>query len=46
MKTRVWFIMQKGCDAEMVIFTGVPSYNEIDEYFEEKCGGVYKWWLN
>ena len=45
MKTIVWFMMAKGDEAEKVIFQGSPSYNEIEEYFEEKCGGVYKWWI-
>jgi len=45
MKTTVWFIMVKGDVSEKVIFTGEPSYNEIEEYFDEKFGGVYKWWV-
>ena len=45
MKTTVWFIMAKGDEPEKVIFQGSPNYNEIGEYFEEKCGGVYKWWI-
>jgi hypothetical protein len=45
MKTTVWFQMTAKCQAEKVIFDGEPSYNEIEEYFEEQCGGVYKWWV-
>lgn len=45
MKTTVWFMMTKGDEPEKVIFQGSLSYNEIDEFFEEKCGGVYRWWI-
>lgn len=45
MKTTVWFQMTSKSDAEKVIFNSEPSYNEIDEYFENACGGVYKWWI-
>lgn len=45
MKTIVWFKMTAKSEAERVIFNGEPSYNEIDEYFENACGGVYKWWI-
>jgi len=35
--------MQKNSITESVVFNKQVSYEEIDEYFEEKCGGVYKW---
>lgn len=44
-KTTVSFMMQKDSIEEKAIFNGSPSYDEIDDYFEEQCGGVYKWWI-
>lgn len=45
MKTTVRFKITENGMEEKVIFNGDPSYNEIEEYFESSCGGVYKWWI-
>ncbi len=45
METIVWFIIAKGDKEIKVIFQGKPDSKEIDEYFDNKCGGVYKWYI-
>lgn len=42
---RVYFRMQKnkGFD-ESVVSSKYKTDSEWDDYFEEQCGGVYKWW--
>jgi hypothetical protein len=45
MKTTIYFKMQKSGETEKVIFSGDPTISEITEYFENACGGVYRWWV-
>ncbi len=43
--TIIYFKMQKKSQPERVIFKGKPPTNkEIEDYFEEQCGGVYRYW--
>ena len=44
METVVYFKIQLSSEEEKVVFNGTSSYDEIEEYFEESCGGVYKWY--
>lgn len=44
-KTIVRFKMTAISVEDKVIFNGAPCYNEIEEYFENSCGGVYQWWI-
>ena len=44
-ETVVYFKMQKGSQQEKVIFKGSPPTDkEIEDYFEDQCEGVYKYW--
>lgn len=43
-KTIVHFRMQKNSKIETVKFIEQESDQQIDEYFEQQCGGVYTWW--
>lgn len=40
----IWYQMTASHEPEKIIFTHVPTEREVDEYFEDACGGVYKWW--
>ena len=40
----VIFQMTKNSIAEVVVFQRMRNHREVDQYFEEECGGVYKWW--
>jgi hypothetical protein len=42
-KTIVCFQMTKTSAIEEVTFTNKPSNDKVEEYFENSCGGVYKW---
>lgn len=45
METRIFFQMQEGGITEVITFSNEHlSDEEINESFEVKCGGVYKWW--
>jgi len=44
MKKVVYFLMVKDGETHEVHFNNDPTDEDIDNYFEEKCGGVYKWW--
>lgn len=45
MKTKIYFKMQKTSEIEVIYFNGDPTISEITNFFEESCGGVYKWWI-
>ncbi len=45
METKVQFTIQKGGETDTVIFQNKPTYSEVERYFDEKCGGVYEWWI-
>ena len=46
LKTTVLFLMssKEGEPLHRVSFSGNPADKEINNYFEEQCGGVYRWW--
>lgn len=42
--TTIYFQMTSDSEVERARFSGKnPTDKEVDLYFEEKCGGVYKW---
>lgn len=43
MKTTIYFKMQIHSEEEKVTFQPRPTPDEVDEYFEKSCGGVYEW---
>ena len=45
MKTKIFFKMMKNSEVEYVWFDSDPKISEVEEYFEESCGGVYRWWV-
>ena len=36
--------MTKSSEVEKINFQIYESDEEVNEYFQDKCGGVYKWW--
>ena len=40
----IHFQMQKGDLTEDVKFSSPKTDEEIEEYFENACGGVFMWW--
>lgn len=45
MKKTVYFQMGKDDEIHKVNFNNDITNEDINDYFEEKCGGVYKWWF-
>ena len=40
----IWYQMTASHESERVVFAHIPTEREVNDYFMESCGGVYKWW--
>jgi hypothetical protein len=44
-KTIIEFQMEQNGQIHEVHFSNrTPTKEEVEQYFEDSCGGVYKWW--